>query len=42
METIQFYEFFIDTYPSSENIRDAENIYVDILDDLEKLAKNNL
>ncbi len=42
METVQFYEFFIDTYLSSENIRDAENIFVDILDDLEKLAKNNL
>jgi outer membrane protein assembly factor BamD len=42
METIGFYEFFIDTYPSSDNIKDAENIYIDILDDLEKLAKNNL
>ena len=42
METIDYYEFFIDTYPSSENVRDAENIYIDILDDLEKLAKNNL
>jgi len=42
MDTIEFYEYFIDTYPSSENIRDAEDIYIDILDDLEKLAKNNL
>lgn len=42
MDTINFYEYFIDNYPSSSNIRAAENIYIDVLDDLEKLAKNNL
>jgi outer membrane protein assembly factor BamD len=42
MDTIDYYEYFIDNYPSSSNIRDAENIYIDVLDDLEKLARNNL
>jgi outer membrane protein assembly factor BamD len=42
MDTIDYYEYFIDNYPSSGNIRTAENIYMDVMDDLEKLARNNL
>jgi len=40
--TIDYYQYFIDNYPSSDNVRNAEDIYVNVLDDLEKLAKNNL
>lgn len=42
METIEYYEYFIDNYPTSSSIRDAEGIYINVLDDLEKLARNNL
>ena len=40
--TINYYQYFIDNYPSSDSVRNAEDIYVTVLDDLEKLAKNNL
>jgi outer membrane protein assembly factor BamD len=40
--TIDYYEYFIDNFPSSSSIRDAEGIYINVLDDLDKLAKNNL
>lgn len=41
-DTIEYYNSFIDNYPESKNIRDAENIYQACLDDLEKLTRNNL
>lgn len=42
MDTIDYYEYFIDNYPTSSSVRDAEDIYINVLDDLEKLARNNL
>ncbi len=42
MNTIANYQEFIDNYPESTLVRNAENIYIDCLDDLEKLQENNL
>ncbi|HLF36064.1 MAG TPA: outer membrane protein assembly factor BamD [Cyclobacteriaceae bacterium] len=40
--TIEYYLYFIDKFPQSPMLRDAENIYSNCLDDLEKLNQNNL
>jgi outer membrane protein assembly factor BamD len=40
--TIEYYHYFIDNYPESKDIKKAEAIYVDVINDLEKLTKNNL
>lgn len=42
MATIDHYQYFIDNYPQSDHVKNAENIYVNCLDELEKLQKNNL
>ena len=41
-DTIEYYNEFINDYPESKNISEAENLYEACLDDLEKLTKNNL
>ena len=40
-ETIDFYLAFIDKYPNSEFIRDAEKIYADSIDEMTKFADSN-
>jgi outer membrane protein assembly factor BamD len=42
MTAIDHYQYFIDNYPQSDYVKNAENIYIDCLDELEKLQKNNL
>jgi outer membrane protein assembly factor BamD len=42
MTAIDHYEYFIDNYPQSDYVKNAENIYADCLDELEKLQRNNL
>jgi outer membrane protein assembly factor BamD len=42
MNAIDYYEYFIDNFPSSASIKEAESIYINVLDELEKLTKNNL
>jgi outer membrane protein assembly factor BamD len=42
MNTVEYYQEFIDNYPQSDYVRNAENIYINCLDDLEKLQENNL
>jgi outer membrane protein assembly factor BamD len=41
-DTIEYYLYFIDKFPQSQRIRDAENIYSNCLDDLAKANENNL
>lgn len=38
---IKYYQDFIDTYPESKLIKQAEGMYASALDELQKLAKNN-
>jgi len=42
MSTVELYQYFIDNYPDSDYVKNAENIYGNCLDDLEKLQRNNL
>ncbi|MBS0000160.1 MAG: outer membrane protein assembly factor BamD [Cyclobacteriaceae bacterium] len=42
LTAIDHYQYFIDNYPQSEQVKSAENIYVNVLDELDKLQKNNL
>lgn len=42
MTAIDHYQYFIDNYPQSDFVKNAENIYVNCLDELEKLQRNNL
>jgi outer membrane protein assembly factor BamD len=42
MDTIDYYQYFIDNYPQSDLVRNAENIYINCIDELEKLQRNNL
>lgn len=42
LNTIDHYQYFIDNYPRSKFVKDAEDIYIDTLDELEKLRNNNL
>jgi outer membrane protein assembly factor BamD len=42
MTAIDNYQYFIDNYPQSDYVKSAENIYVNCLDELEKLQRNNL
>lgn len=42
LSTIEHYQEFIDNYPQSDFVKNAENIYINCLDDLEKLQENNL
>jgi outer membrane protein assembly factor BamD len=42
MNAIDYYEYFIDNFPESSSVKEAEGIYINVLDELEKLTKNNL
>ncbi len=41
-KTVEYYLYFIDKFPQSPWLKDAENIYSDCMDDLEKINQNNL
>lgn len=42
LNAIDYYQDFIDNFPQSEYVKDAENIYIDARDDLEKLKNENI
>jgi len=42
MTAIEHYQYFIDNYPQSDYVKNAENIYTNCLEELEKLQRNNL
>jgi outer membrane protein assembly factor BamD len=42
LKTIEYYFYFIDKFPQSPRVREAENIYSNCQDELSKLKQNNL